>query len=71
FIVGGVASSAYLKERVNKLGDSVGLPVFVPPPSLCTDNGSMIAYCGFLYQQLGKKSGLDLQPQSRLPITAM
>ena len=71
FIVGGVASSAYLKERVTKLGDSVGLPVFVPPPSLCTDNGSMIAYCGFLYQQFGRKSGLDLQPQSRLPITAM
>ena len=70
FAVGGVASSSYFRERLNKLGQSVDLPVRLPTPSLCTDNGAMIAYCGFLYNQIGYKSNLNLQPQSRLPLEA-
>ncbi len=71
FAVGGVASSAYLRDRLNKFGETIGLTVKIPPPSLCTDNGTMIAFCGLLYHQLGKTSNLDLQPQSRLSVTMM
>lgn len=70
FAVGGVASSSYFRDRLSKLGQSVDLPVRVPPPSLCTDNGAMIAYCGFLYNQIGYRSNLSIQPQSRLPLEA-
>lgn len=70
FAVGGVASSSYFRDRLTKLGQSVDLPVRVPPPSLCTDNGAMIAYCGFLYNQIGYQSNLSIQPQSRLPLEA-
>jgi N6-L-threonylcarbamoyladenine synthase len=70
FAVGGVASSSYFRERLGKLGSSIDLPVRIPPPSLCTDNGAMIAYCGFLYNQFGYRSNLNLQPQSRLPLEA-
>lgn len=71
FAVGGVASSAYLRERLDKFGDTVGLAVMIPHPSLCTDNGTMIAFCGLLYYQLGITSNLDLQPESRLSVTMM
>ena len=71
FAVGGVASSAYLRDRLTKFGESLGFPIYIPPPSLCTDNGSMIAYCGLLYHQLGYKSSFDVSPCSRLSIISM
>lgn len=71
FAVGGVASSAYIRDRLNKLGDSLGLTVNIPQPSLCTDNGTMIAYAGLQYHQLGHKSSMDLHPVSRLSVASM
>ena len=40
-IGGGVASNTSLREAVEALGRRRGLGVFVPPPSLCTDNAAM------------------------------
>jgi N6-L-threonylcarbamoyladenine synthase len=40
-IGGGVASNTSLREAVEALGRRRGLSVFVPPPSLCTDNAAM------------------------------
>jgi len=37
-IGGGVAANARLRERAAGLG----VPVKIPPPSLCTDNAAMI-----------------------------
>jgi N6-L-threonylcarbamoyladenine synthase len=38
-IGGGVAANSELREAVAGLG----VPVWVPPPELCTDNAAMIA----------------------------
>ncbi len=56
---GGVAANGPLREM---LIDRSPLPVFVPPPVLCTDNGAMIAACAhFRFEAL--RAGWDLDPQ--------
>jgi len=42
-VVGGVAANHLLR---NKLEDSLDIPVYLPPMSLCTDNAAMIASAG-------------------------
>jgi len=43
-VVGGVASNQELRTRLNYLCDQRGWKMFVPPPRLCTDQGSMSAW---------------------------
>ena len=40
---GGVAANSRLRERVAEAAAATGRRAFLPPPSLCTDNGAMIA----------------------------
>jgi N6-L-threonylcarbamoyladenine synthase len=56
---GGVAANGPLREA---LIERSPLPVFTPPPSLCTDNGAMIAACAH-YRFAALVSGWDLDPQ--------
>jgi N6-L-threonylcarbamoyladenine synthase len=54
---GGVAANARLRERIRR---SSTLPAIIPSPILCTDNGAMIASCGYFRYQRGDQFGLDL-----------
>jgi len=45
-LAGGVACNGALRERFKKLGDTLGLPVVIPPAALCADNAVMIAAAG-------------------------
>jgi N6-L-threonylcarbamoyladenine synthase len=57
---GGVAANGPLREALIARSP---VPVHVPPPVLCTDNGAMIAACAHhRYDDL--VSGLDLDPQA-------
>jgi N6-L-threonylcarbamoyladenine synthase len=56
---GGVAANGPLREM---LIERSPLPVFAPPPVLCTDNGAMIAACAH-YRFADLASGWDLDPQ--------
>lgn len=47
-VSGGVGANARLRERLRQAAGEVGAQVFYPRPALCTDNGAMIAYAGFL-----------------------
>jgi N6-L-threonylcarbamoyladenine synthase len=40
-IGGGVAANARFRERVAAMTDAMGVELFIPPPSLCTDNAAM------------------------------
>lgn len=42
-VAGGVAANKHLRQR---LAEDIPVPVFVPPFSLCVDNGAMIAAAG-------------------------
>ncbi len=44
-VVGGVSANKYLREGLNK---KVQADVYFPELSLCTDNGAMVAYTGYL-----------------------
>jgi N6-L-threonylcarbamoyladenine synthase len=62
---GGVTANARLREEVAKRSS---LPVIVPPPILCTDNGAMIASCAYYQYQRGEQFGLDLDIEPGLPL---
>jgi len=51
-IAGGVGANRSLRDRLKALADQHGFRVYYPRPSLCTDNGAMIAYAG--WRRLGE-----------------
>jgi len=67
-VAGGVAANRYLRERLDGLATSTGLPLVVPPPRLCTDNGVMIAWAGLERLALGLRDSLDVTARARWPL---
>ncbi len=59
---GGVAANGALREALIARSP---VPVFAPPPVLCTDNGAMIAACAH-YRGADLPSGLALDPNPAL-----
>ncbi|KAL6850390.1 hypothetical protein ACP4OV_021017 [Aristida adscensionis] len=50
----GVASNKYVRTRLNHIAENNGLQLVSPPPSLCTDNGVMIAWTGIEHFVAGR-----------------
>ena len=44
---------------VTSMCEERGARCFVPPPSLCSDNGAMIAWTGLIMNRAGVRMGLD------------
>jgi N6-L-threonylcarbamoyladenine synthase len=65
---GGVAANGSLRRRLAALAAESGLAFVVPPPSLCTDNGAMIAWAGLERLRLGLVDGLDATVRPRWPL---
>ncbi|XP_058224254.1 probable tRNA N6-adenosine threonylcarbamoyltransferase, mitochondrial isoform X2 [Rhododendron vialii] len=53
-VSGGVASNQYVRARLNQVVKKKGLELVCPPPSLCTDNGVMIAWTGIEHFRVGR-----------------
>jgi N6-L-threonylcarbamoyladenine synthase len=51
---GGVAANSRLREKLAQVGAERGFNVLMPPKSLCTDNGAMIAQVGAHMLESGK-----------------
>jgi N6-L-threonylcarbamoyladenine synthase len=62
-IGGGVAANRLLRERATTLG----VPVHVPPPALCTDNAAMIGSAARWVQPLAFPAYLDADAYARAP----
>jgi N6-L-threonylcarbamoyladenine synthase len=62
---GGVAANRLLRQQ---MAERSALPVFCPPPALCTDNAAMIASAGYFRYQAGHRSGWDLDVISNLKL---
>lgn len=45
-VSGGVASNESVRTALQEVADAAGLPLVCPAPSLCTDNGVMVAWTG-------------------------
>jgi N6-L-threonylcarbamoyladenine synthase len=63
---GGVAANRALRERMQA---RIPVPVLVPPPALCTDNGAVIAAAGHFQRVRGERSGWDLDVVPGLRLT--
>jgi N6-L-threonylcarbamoyladenine synthase len=65
---GGVAANSALRARLAGEADAIGLPLVVPRPGLCTDNGAMIGAAGARRLAAGERAGLDLDARPSLPL---
>jgi N6-L-threonylcarbamoyladenine synthase len=65
---GGVAANRVLRDRLAAAAQNAGLPLVVPRPGLCTDNGAMIAAAGARRMEAGVRAGLDLDAKPSLPL---
>jgi len=65
---GGVAANAALRARLAVEAVGRGLPLIVPRPALCTDNGAMIGAAGARRFRAGQRGGLDLDARPSLPL---
>ena len=67
---GGVIANARLREVAEERTDAAGIDLRVPPLSLCTDNGAMIAALASQLVMAGHPpSGLGFGADSTLPVT--
>ncbi len=67
---GGVAANARVREVACERSRAAGVELRIPPLSLCTDNGAMIAGVGArMVIARSEPSGLDFGADSTLPVT--
>ena len=67
---GGVVANARLRELAEERCAASGVTLRIPPLSLCTDNGAMIAALGAQLIMAGHEpSNLDFGADSTLPVT--
>jgi len=67
-LAGGVAANKGLRSRLGERCDQLGVPLLVPPLSLCTDNAAMIAAAAFLKWDKQSFSELDLKADPLLKL---
>lgn len=62
---GGVAANARIRDTLAALAASRGLPLFLPEPTLCADNATMIAVTGWRLATAGLVHDLSLDAVPR------
>ncbi len=68
-VAGGVSANSLLRARLEEGSAHLGIPCYLPPLSLCTDNAAMIGSAAFWRLMRGELAGLDLNavPSLSLP----
>jgi N6-L-threonylcarbamoyladenine synthase len=67
-IAGGVGANRALRAALADAAGAMGARVFYPKPSLCTDNGAMIAYAGACRMRAFTQPSLEIIARPRWPI---
>lgn len=67
-IAGGVSANSRLRADADARGAALGLPVFVPPLSLSTDNAAMIGAAGLRRLRAGVTADWDLKAEASLAL---
>ncbi|HKK24468.1 MAG TPA: tRNA (adenosine(37)-N6)-threonylcarbamoyltransferase complex transferase subunit TsaD [Gracilimonas sp.] len=65
-LAGGVSANSMLRERAEKMSNELGIQLYSPKISYCTDNAAMIAITGRMKAELGQFDDLDMVPFSSL-----
>lgn len=70
-VAGGVGANSALRQALSELTNAEGCQLYYPPADLCTDNGAMIAYAGWLRLCAGEQSQLAVKIRPRWPMTEL
>lgn len=62
-LCGGVAANRGLRAALGEACERAGVPLAVPPLSLCTDNAAMIAAAGYLKWKRGQFTAFDMKAE--------
>jgi len=62
---GGVAANRAIRGALQDVAAKAQTTMLIPPPSLCTDNGAMIAWAGAERLVLGMIDAMDAAPRAR------
>lgn len=65
---GGVSANKGLRDALTAIFNKEGIPFYVPPLKLCTDNAAMIAAAGTSMFKAGKRSDLALNGRPGLEL---
>ncbi|PID04461.1 MULTISPECIES: tRNA (adenosine(37)-N6)-threonylcarbamoyltransferase complex transferase subunit TsaD [unclassified Sporosarcina] len=65
---GGVAANRGLRKSLTTALENEGIPFYVPPISLCTDNAAMIAAAGYEMWKSGVRSDSSMNGRPGMPL---
>ncbi len=69
-VAGGVAANSRIRADLERLCDQTGTRLYLPPLSLCGDNGAMIGCQGYYEYLAGHTAGADLNAYANRDISA-
>ncbi len=67
-LTGGVAANGALRRAASSAAATLGLPIFIAPLALATDNAAMIGAAAWLNYRRGLRAGWDLNAQATLAL---
>jgi N6-L-threonylcarbamoyladenine synthase len=67
-IAGGVAANSHIRAAFQRECGKLGAKLYMPPLSLCGDNGAMIACQGYYEYLAGNVAGQELNAVASLPV---
>ncbi len=70
-IAGGVGANKFLRKKVAQLAKEQQVKAYFPSMELCTDNGAMIAYAGYLRLQAGFQESLSYSVYPRWSLESL
>lgn len=59
-VCGGVAANSHIRYRLSEIAREAGVDIHIPHPSLCGDNGAMIAVAGYFEYMAGRRANSAL-----------
>jgi N6-L-threonylcarbamoyladenine synthase len=67
-LTGGVAANSLLRRESERAARELGLPIFIPPLALTTDNAAMIAAAGFTAFRRGARGDMAMNAEPHLAL---